>query len=133
MIVKDEQKKLIIEVCQKYGVKILLLFGSQVDGKTHSESDLDIAFAGKKLSFGELAKFNANLQAVFQIEKIDTVSLFSLTPLILKRIFDRHQILYLEDRFLYHNLASYALKSYIETKFLRENLKNRLEKKYVRN
>jgi len=133
MIVSNEQKELIAKVCQKFGVKILLLFGSEVDGRTHKESDVDVAFLGKKLSFEELAGFNTELQKIFGRERIDTVSLLPLNPLILKRIFDHHQILYLEDRFLYHTLSSYATKSYLETKFLRENLKKRLEEKYVRN
>lgn len=128
-----EKRDLIVKTCQKFGVKILLAFGSQVEGRTHSESDLDLAFLGKKLSFQELAEFNAELQKVFDQEKIDTVGLLPLNPLILKRIFDNHQILYLEDKFLYHTLSSYATKAYLETKFLRENLKNRLEEKYVRN
>ena len=133
MIVSNEQKELIAKVCQKFGVKILLLFGSEVDGRTHKESDVDVAFLGKKLSFEELAGFNTELQKIFGRERIDTVSLLPLNPLILKRIFDNHQVLYLKDRFLYHTLSSYAIKSYLETKFLRENLKKRLEEKYVRN
>ncbi|MDO8574565.1 MAG: nucleotidyltransferase domain-containing protein [bacterium] len=133
MVISNEQKELIAAVCQKYEVKILLLFGSEVDGRTHKESDVDVAFLGKKLSFEELAQFNTELQKVFGREKIDTVSLLPLNPLILKRIFDNHQVLYLKDRFLYHTLSSYATKSYLETKFLRENLKKRLEEKYVRN
>lgn len=131
--ISAQQKEKITEVCQKYGVKILLAFGSQVEGRTHSESDLDLAFLGRKLSFQELAEFNTELQNIFGESKIDTVCLLPLNPLILKRIFDNHQVLYLEDRFLYHTLSSYALKSYLETKFLRDNLKNRLEEKYVRN
>ena len=131
--ISSEKQNLIAKTCQKFGVKILLVFGSQVEGRTHRESDLDLAFAGKKLSFEELAEFNLELQKVFQEDKVDTLNLFAANPLILKRVFDNHQIIYLEDRFLYHNLASYAVKSYIETKFLRENLKNRLEEKYVRN
>ena len=131
--ISPAKKELIAETCRSYGVKILLLFGSQIDGKTYSESDIDLAFLGKKLSFDELSRFNTEFQKIFGQEKIDTVSLLPLNPLIMKRIFDNHQILYLEDRFLYHTLASYAVKSYLETKFLRENLKNRLEEKYVRN
>ncbi|MEK7138242.1 MAG: nucleotidyltransferase domain-containing protein [Patescibacteria group bacterium] len=128
-----ERQNLIAKTCQKFGVKILLLFGSQVYGRIHSESDIDLAFLGKKLSFEELAQFNTELQKIFNHDKIDTVSLLPLSPLVMKRIFDNHQILYLENRFLYHTLSTYATKSYLETKFLRENLKKQLEKKYVRN
>lgn len=131
--VSSEKNKQIAAVCRKFGVKVLLLFGSQLEGKIHSESDIDVAFAGDKLSFDRLAEFNTELQKIFSHEKVDTVNLVPLNPLILKRIFDNHRILYLEDRFLYHTLSSYAIKSYIETKFMRENLKSHLEQKYVRN
>jgi len=41
----ERQKEKIGEICRNFGLPILLLFGSQVSGKTHGESDIDLAFA----------------------------------------------------------------------------------------
>lgn len=131
---KERQKEKIAEICRRFGVKILLLFGSQVSGQTHKESDVDLAFASsKQLDFNELAKLNAELQAIFGDQRVETVDFFKTSSLLKKKIFDEHLPLYLEDKFFYYTLASYALKSYLETKFLRENLSRYLTQKYVRN
>lgn len=127
----EMQKEKIGEICRSFGVTILLLFGSQISGKTNEESDIDLAFAGgRPLTFDEAA-FNAELQAVFGARRVDTVNIFKTNPLLKKRIFDEHLPLYIENSFLYHSLASYAVKSYLETKHLRDNLREYLNKKYV--
>jgi len=130
--VSEKQKEKIIEVCRRFGVDVLLLFGSQVSGKTHAESDIDLAFAGRRrLSFDEEAAFNAELQTILGQSRVQTVSIFKTSPLLKKRIFDEHIPLYVADAFLYHSLASYAIKSYLETKHLRDALNNYLRQKYV--
>lgn len=130
----ERQKDKIVEICRNFGVKILLLFGSQIGGKIHKESDIDLAFAsGRSLNFEKAARFNAELQSVFGENKVETVDILKTSPLLKKRIFDEHAALYIDNKFLYYSLASYALKSYIETKFLRENTGKYLNQKYARN
>lgn len=43
-IAKNKIKK----IAQKYGLKIVLLFGSQAKGRSHPQSDLDLAFYPQK-------------------------------------------------------------------------------------
>lgn len=129
---KELQKQKIEQICRDFRVSILLLFGSQVSGKTTKESDIDLAFAGDhSLTFEEESQFNAELQAVFGEPRVETIDLYKTNPLLKKRIFDGHTPLYLENYFLYHTLASYALKSYIETKHLRDNVERYLKQKYA--
>jgi predicted nucleotidyltransferase len=130
--ISEKQKEKISEVCRRFGISVLLLFGSQVSGKTHSESDIDLAFAGRRLTFEEEAAFNAELQAILGQSRVQTVNIFKTSPLLKKRIFDEHIPLYVADAFLYHSLAGYAIKSYLETKHLREALDKYLHQKYVR-
>lgn len=127
----EAQKQGIAEICRSYGVKLLLLFGSQVAGKTHRESDVDLAFsADRAFDFENESRFNADLQAVVGSSRVDTVNISKTSPLLKKRIFDEHQALYVGDAFLYNSLASYAVKSYLETKEFRDNLAVYLSKKY---
>ena len=131
---EEKQKQKIAEMCQNFGVTLLLLFGSQVSGKIHEESDIDLAFASNHhLSFEEETRLNAELQAIFGEQPIQTVNIFKTNPLLKKRIFDEHLPLYVESSFLYYTLASYAIKSYLETKQLRDNVGEYLKQKYVKN
>lgn len=132
MEIQERQKNKIIEICRQFGVKILLLFGSQVSQKTHKESDIDLAFASQhSLDFEQHAAFNSELQAVFGDTRVETVDILKTNPLLKKMIFDEHIPLYVEDKNLYYSLSSYAVKGYLETKILRENLKRYLMEKYV--
>ena len=131
---EEKQKQKIAEICRYFGVEILLLFGSQVSGKIHKESDIDLAFASNhRLDFEEESRLNAELQTIFGERRVETTNIFKTNPLLKKRIFDEHVPLYIENNFLYHVLASYAIKSYLETKVLRNGLQNYLKQKYVRN
>ncbi len=130
--ISDKQKEEIGKICETFGVTLLLLFGSQVSGKTHDESDIDLAFATKrKLSFKEHAKLNSEFQSILGKNRIDTVDLLTAGPLLKKLIFDEHNSLYIADKELYYSMANYAMKSYIETKPLREYTRQFLHKKYV--
>lgn len=132
--ISEKQKEKIARICRSFGVKILLLFGSQISGKIHKESDFDLAFVGgRPFDFEETARLNAELQSIFGEARVETVDILKTSPLLKKRIFDDHAVLYLDNKFLYYSLASYASKSYLETKFLRDNLTKYLNKKYVRN
>jgi len=37
------------EIAQKYNLEMVLLFGSQVNGRTKPDSDIDIAYSAQKL------------------------------------------------------------------------------------
>jgi len=126
------QKKKIEEICRRYGVQILLLFGSQIANKTTQESDIDLAFfIDKKLTFEAESKLNSELQNIFGTTRVDTVDLRKASPLLLKRIMDSHLPLFISNQNKYFEIQSYAIKSYIETKFLRDYLKDYLNAKYA--
>ncbi|RJQ31015.1 nucleotidyltransferase domain-containing protein [Candidatus Parcubacteria bacterium] len=43
-----EKREKIKNMAEKYGLKLVLLFGSRVKGKVHEESDYDIAYLSDK-------------------------------------------------------------------------------------
>lgn len=48
MDLTEKQKHKIEKISQKYSLDLLLLFGSQVTGQIHKESDFDVAYIAKK-------------------------------------------------------------------------------------
>lgn len=119
---KQQKNNLIKEIAKHYSLRLLLLFGSRVDGKNlHSESDFDVAYlSGRKLSLQQEAKMMLNLAPYFRSENIDLVNLKEASPLLFYSIFQKCKVLYQEDDLLFSNYRVYAFKKYIEAKPLYE-------------
>lgn len=115
MRITKKQKDKIKKLAKKYDLKMVLLFGSQATGKTHKESDIDIAFLPeKKISFKDDYYLNYEFTNIFQNDKIDTVNLRGANPLLMYAIFKNPKILYEKDRFIFYNYENYAFKRYVE-------------------
>ena len=70
-------------LCNKHGLLLLLLHGSQVTGKTHQESDIDIAIVRdtKKTDIDMLA-LQQDLSELFGSDRIDITDLTHADPLL---------------------------------------------------
>jgi predicted nucleotidyltransferase len=112
-----EIKPKIKKLAEKYGLSLVLLFGSRAAGKIHVRSDFDVAYLSKSsLDLYEEAKLICDLMPIFHSEKVDIVNLKKAPPLLMKRIFDQHQVLFCADNAQYFAYQMYALKRYIEAK-----------------
>lgn len=130
MLTKQKKEK-IDDVAKKYGLKLLLLFGSQVQGKTNFDSDFDIAYLPKKsLDGGEEIEMNCDLMDVFQTDKIDQVNIKRANPLLLYEISRNSKLLFGEEM-EYLEFKARAFRIYIESQSLFE-LKSILIKKRQR-
>ncbi|OHB17774.1 MAG: hypothetical protein A2734_02860 [Parcubacteria group bacterium RIFCSPHIGHO2_01_FULL_40_30] len=115
--ITDEKKNAIKELAQKYNLRLLLLFGSQTTGKVRKESDYDIAYlSGKPFDLMEEARLAENLGLIFKSKSIDLVNLKRTPSLLMKRIFDRHEILFCLNQREYFARQMYALRKYQEAK-----------------
>ena len=132
MEISEKQKEKIQEIAKKYSLKLILLFGSRVDGKIHKESDFDVAYlSNKKLSYDDENRLNVDFTGIFKHERdrVDTVDMRKVSPLMLFGIFRKCQVLYAEDNFVFPVYRAYAFKKYMEIKpFLERQLKNKLKK-----
>ena len=124
-------QKLVKEIAERYFLRLLLLFGSQVEGKNlHSESDFDVAYlSAKKLNLTQEAKMMTELAPVFRSENIDLVNLKNASPLLFYAVFQKCKALYQEDDLIFPSYRAYAFKKYIEAKPLYELKFNRLKEK----
>lgn len=128
-----EIKSKIEKLAEKYGLSLVLLFGSRASDKTHAHSDFDIAYLSKKqLDLMDEARLICDLMPIFRSDKVDLVNLKMAPPLLMKCVFDQHQVLFCADRAQYFAHQMYALRSYIEAKPLFE-LRSLSVKKFLQN
>lgn len=110
-----EINKKIKDLAEKYDLSLVLLFGSQVTGNTHSESDFDVAYvSNKKLTFDDEVKFNTSLTDVFRNDKVSLVNLKTASPLLAKQIVMNCKIFYEKKGHLFSDLLTYTLRTYEE-------------------
>ena len=102
----------------KYDLALVVLFGSQVTGKTHKESDYDIAYlsSGKKINLEEEIKINNELIEIFKHNAIQLVNLKNVSPLLGKKIVEHAIVLYEKERHLFDTFFISALRLYDEAR-----------------
>lgn len=131
--ITPEKQKIIRKMAEKYGLGLVMLFGSQVTGKTHKESDFDIAYlSDKKLSFEDEGKMIIDMAGVIGSRDERLINLSNIKKagaLLLKEIFDKHQILFCADRNVYDSYRIFAVKNFIESRPLFD-LRDYLIKRY---
>lgn len=98
---------------KKYGVLLILRFGSSVTAKIHARSDVDIAVLldRPEISFQEHADLLNDLQRHFPEAEVDLALINHADPLFLKKITDDCRILYGPVEKL-QRLKIYAFKRY---------------------
>ncbi len=83
----DEHAKTIVDLCRKYNVKELSVFGSAVAGELDSQSDIDFAVvfarAGYVGSFDQYFDFKTDLEATLK-RSVDLVCLASIRNPVLQ-------------------------------------------------
>lgn len=123
------------EITKKYSLKLILLFGSQIKGKTHQESDYDIAYlADKNLSFEDEGNIIIELTRIIKIKDERLINLSNIRKagaFLLKEIFDRHQILFYEDKNIYDSYKIFAIKNFLENRPLFDLRDSLIEKYFV--
>lgn len=130
MELSQKQKEKIAEIAQKYHLKLVLLFGSQAIGRAHKESDVDVAFLPETdLDFDTDVMINYEFTNTFGTDKVDTVNLRTVSPLLFYGIFQAPQVLFAKDEVVFPGYRAYAFKKYVETKPLYAEKFRRLKEK----
>jgi predicted nucleotidyltransferase len=78
------QRRKFASIKRKYGIRLILAFGSQVSGLVHPDSDLDIGifYEGEQKPLDVAAA----LQTVFPGSEVDLVNLNRADPLLLNEV-----------------------------------------------
>jgi hypothetical protein len=96
-----EQRDRLAEICRRFHIRKLALFGSVLRPDFNSESDVDVLvdFApGHTPSFFRLHEIEEALSAVFGGCKIDLVTYRALNPLLRASVLAEAQVQYIEKR-----------------------------------
>lgn len=84
------------QFAERYGVRLLLQFGSTVAGPVHDRSDLDLAiqFTNPDVPFETVLDVQAALSDLFPGQDVDLAILNRADPLFLKKITEQCRLLY---------------------------------------
>lgn len=114
---KDSIKTL----AEKHGLSLVVLFGSQATGKTHTGSDTDIAFfSTNQKDMRQIAQMQMEFSEALKIKDIELVDIAGKVPLFLKQVADQGVVLYEKDPSVFDEFQIYAFKRYVEARPLLE-------------
>lgn len=92
----QKSKKRIAEICRRYQIRELSLFGSQARGDSTPISDFDFLVNFKpeaKVGFIKLGKIQSELEEIVRT-KVDLVPKEGLKPIIRQRVLAEAEIIY---------------------------------------
>ncbi|MEK7103796.1 MAG: nucleotidyltransferase domain-containing protein [Patescibacteria group bacterium] len=111
-------KKEIEKIAQKYNLEMVLLFGSQVNGRAKPDSDIDIAYSAKKLlSTNEKIDLNNDLGNFFKKDIVDQVDIKNANPLLLYEISQNSKLIF-GKKIGYLEFKALAFRNYIDSESL---------------
>jgi predicted nucleotidyltransferase len=115
-------------IAKRYGLRLVILFGSQVTGRTHPDSDVDIAaWAERPLSAAQRTQLWFDLSNQFQSE-IDLTVLNHAEPLLLHRVATTGRLLYEDKRGTWLDFKGYAFRYYQDSQKMRDDLARYLQR-----
>lgn len=117
--IDDKLKERVAKLAEKYGLRLVFLFGSQVTGKTHKESDFDFGYiSSRDLSMTDEGYLIIDLMPVARVRDerlINLVNFKKPSPLLLYSALNNAQLLFESKLGFFSNLQAYSFKLFIET------------------
>ena len=109
-------------VAQHHRLRLIVLFGSQTSGRTHPESDVDVAvWAERELSSVRRTRLWVDLTHLFQSD-VDLTVLNRADSLLLNQVASKGQILYESKRGAWQDFKGYAFRYYQDSQKFRDDL-----------
>jgi predicted nucleotidyltransferase len=101
------------QIAQRHGIRLLLQFGSTVNGQVHERSDVDIGVLLERssLALREYGNLDHDLHALFPGRKLDLAILNRADPLFLKQVMENCRLLHGAPA-EFRRLELYAFKRY---------------------
>jgi predicted nucleotidyltransferase len=113
-------------IARRHDLKLIVLFGSQLSGRTHPDSDVDVVIMpAHPLSLHERGEIWSALCDLFEAE-VDLGVLDHAQPLFMYHVADGH-VLYESEPGAWANFKLYARRLYWDTAPLREALSRYLD------
>lgn len=133
MKISKLQQSQLNKIGKKYQVELIIIFGSQISGKTHQTSDFDIGVLRKKdLTMNQYSDLLSNFCQIFKVkqDKIDISELKNASSLLLKEAANKSMILYQKSPESFINFYLQSYKRYLDEAKLYELEHNYLKKRF---
>ena len=115
-------------IARKHDLKLIVLFGSQANGRTHPDSDVDVAIMpAHRLSLHERGEIWSALCHLFEAA-VDLGVLDHAQPLFMYHVADG-QALYEGEPWAWANFKLYARRQFWDTAPLRQALSRYLDRR----
>lgn len=115
------------KIINKYGITLLIVFGSFAEGTTHKDSDFDLAYMSRDLLTKETELILLE-DLIKYYRKGDIDNLKKATPPLKLEVASKGKLIYgTEEDFLKFQL--YAVACYADTKFLRQEREDYLRER----
>lgn len=122
----EARKKNFENLCLKYGLDMLYIYGSLAKNKMNLLSDIDVAVlkSSGKIVLEQYSSILADLQEIFKREDIDLVDLFDAPAVLKDRILRNGRLIYARSEkslksFRYKTIIDYLSSSYLRKNFSR--------------
>lgn len=119
------QQKMLGGLANKYELKLVILFGSRVSGRTRRESDYDIAYVSEReLTLEEEGRIILDLMPILRAKDERLINLVNTKiagPLMLHSITSKGRVLYERKPSSFFRLKLYAWKVFVDTQLFRDN------------
>jgi predicted nucleotidyltransferase len=114
----EEIKDKLAPLFQTEGLELVILFGSAATGRTHQRSDIDLAFLFEGPV--DILSLTNQVTKLLQTDSVDVVDLRRASPLLRYSAVKNGRLLYERREGLFNSFYSLAVRSYIDTKKLRD-------------
>jgi uncharacterized protein len=121
----SEIKQTLLPLFQEPGLKIVLLFGSQVSGRVHSTSDIDLGVLFDCPA--DLVGIANRVTGLLRTDRVDLVDLRRASPLLAFAAVSKGHLLYERSAGLFNEFYSLSFRRYIDTKKLRDAQKRAIQ------
>jgi len=114
MEITEKQKQELDKIVKKSDLSFVMVFGSQVKGKTHKNSDLDVGvLKEKKLSLETFGKLFNAFSDVFKGYNLDLRFINEAEPVFLYEAFKNSKFL-AGDEQKFFNYKAFAYKNFVD-------------------
>jgi len=101
------------EIAEKHGLRLLVLFGSQANGKKHKFSDFDFGFiCDKENDYKKRGELEHDLAKLIHCKFVEVVDLKKASPFLLKEVVRNNKVFF-EKEFAYEDFFSYAVRTHL--------------------
>ena len=116
-------KEVLKPIVQKFGVRLIVLFGSVVRGTINAESDIDLGvLTNRPLTINRRLKLWGALSPLFNIE-VDLVILNHANPVLAFEVASMGELLFEDKPNTWDNWKSFSFRQYWDTEKFRNDLR----------